>query len=68
MSTWYRGGPKRNGGRFGFIHGGRLSMGSNHRPISKVGRVRMMAIHDLAMRKPFGRRSLVQMFLQKAIR
>lgn len=68
MIFWYRGGPKRNGGRFGFVHDGRLSMGSNNLPVSKVGRVRMMAIHDLIMRKPFGKRSLVQMFLQKAMR
>lgn len=38
---WHlKGGPKRNGGRFAMIDGGRLSIGLNHIPAGKTARER----------------------------
>ncbi len=67
MNPWLKGGPKRNNGKFGMVLQGRLQMGLNHTPTSKVQCVRLMAVNDRKLRHTFGKRSLVQMFLRRDV-
>jgi hypothetical protein len=40
MSPKYIGGKKKNNGRFSYFENGRMHMGSNHRPMTKINRDR----------------------------